>query len=257
MTGAAGFSVFDPDAATARWADAALSVAVKITSDPEIRAANLRHGNTWFVGVDALPNATDGSVAGVPLAGRWAAHIRSTTHWHPAQLSVVYPGYPQQDADESDANHRYRITRFAAHVDGLLPIGPQRRRYLREPHAFILGLPLNLSDAAPLMVWPGSHLIMGDAFRRHMQGAEPCAIDITDIYKAARKQVFEQIKPIAIAAEPGQAMLLHRHLLHGVAPWHAGAGAPPEGRMVAYFRPQFSAAAWLAQDTPTPEVSLQ
>jgi len=36
---------------------------------------------------------------------------------------------------------------------------------------------------------------------------------------------------------PGEATLLHRLTLHGVAPWAAGVTAPPEGRIIAYFRP--------------------
>jgi hypothetical protein len=39
---------------------------------------------------------------------------------------------------------------------------------------------------------------------------------------------------------------VHRLCLHGVAPWAADATAPPEGRMIAYFRPMLrSVAAWL------------
>ena len=44
-------------------------------------------------------------------------------------------------------------------------------------------------------------------------------------------------------------MILHRHLIHGVAPWAEGAVAEPPGRMVAYFRPVLpDVAAWLAED---------
>ena len=31
----------------------------------------------------------------------------------------------------------------------------------------------------------------------------------------------------------------HRHLVHGVAPWGEKAKAQPEGRMIAYLRPEF------------------
>jgi hypothetical protein len=245
---AEGYHVFDADPRTLAWAQAAHRVALDLVAQPEVRAPNLRHQATWFVGVDALPNATDGSINGAVLAGDWGGHVDAPSSWHRAQLSIVYPGYPGQDPDESDANHRYRINRFAAHVDGLLPIGPDRRRFLKEPHAFILGLSLNVSDAAPLMVWPGSHQIMGAAFRSAMIGHDPTGIDITDIYQSARREVFDTITPIAIRARPGQAMLLHRHLLHGVAPWQDGDSAPPEGRMIAYFRPQFGAEDWLRED---------
>nr|WP_216859325.1 hypothetical protein [Sulfitobacter aestuariivivens] len=230
------------------WAQSAHAQALRISADPGMRAANLRHGETWFVGVDALPNAADGSIAGAALQGPWSAHVPTVDHWHPAQVSIVFPGYPKQDRGESDANHRYRITRFAAHVDGLLPEGPARRRYLREPHAFILGLPLNVSNAAPLTVWPRSQRIMGQAFRDVTANKDPSQVDLTQAYQAARRRCFEQIAPLTITAAPGQAILLHRHLLHGVAPWAEDHTAPPEGRMIAYFRPQYSAARWLIDD---------
>ncbi|MFK7835277.1 MAG: hypothetical protein AB8B60_03560 [Sulfitobacter sp.] len=241
-----GYAVFDVDPKVTDWAAAALAVAKGIAADPHVRAANMRHKETWFVGVDALPNAPDGSIERVPLRGPWQAHISAPPAWHAAQLSIVYPGYPGQDTQESDANHRYRIKRHAAHVDGLLPIGPDRRRYLREPHAFILGLPLNHADAAPLMVWPGSQVIMGEAFRALIADHDPTQVDLTSGYQAARAEVFERITPQPVHMQPGQSVLLHRHMLHGVAPWAKGDTAPPEGRMVAYFRPQFGAQEWLA-----------
>ena len=107
---------------------------------------------------------------------------------------------------------------------------------------------MNVSDAAPLTVWPGSQHIMGDAFRTLRGAGKLTEIDLTDIYKAARRQCFEQITSVEIIAAPGQAILLHRHLLHGVAPWRKSAKAPPEGRMIAYFRPQFTAQEWIAED---------
>ena len=90
--------------------------------------------------------------------------------WHPAQLSVIYPGYPRKDPDESEQAHRYRRLHDAAHVDGLLPVGPARRRHLREPHGFILGLPLNRVSASPLVVWEGSQQVMQGAFIKLYQG---------------------------------------------------------------------------------------
>lgn len=242
-----GYAVFATDPCVLSWATAAHEVACGVAADPVTRAANLRHGETWFVGVDVLPNGADGSIGSVPLSGPWNAFVKQPAVWHPAQLSIVFSGYPQQDPSESDANHRYRINRHAAHVDGLLPIGPARRRFLQEPHAFILGLPLNLSDASPLMIWPGSHRIMGAAFRDVIGQADPTKIDLTDEYQKARRHVFEAIAPISIIAQPGQSILLHRHLLHGVAPWADSVAAPPEGRMIAYFRPQFSASEWLLE----------
>ncbi|MEM9967138.1 MAG: hypothetical protein AAF755_03455 [Pseudomonadota bacterium] len=248
MDARAGYRVYPLHPETKRWATAAHEVALDLVADPEKRVANLRHGDTWFVGVDALPNAPDGRVDNVPLAGPWADHITRPRHWHQAQLSIVYPGYPQQDPDESDANHRFRIKRAAAHVDGLLPVGPQRRRYLKEPHSFILGLPLTQTSAATLTVWPGSHHLLGAVFRRALAGGTASEIDLTEVYQQARHKLFDRIAPVRIVAAPGQAILLHRHLLHGVSPWREGDHAPPEGRMIAYFRPLCSVEAWLAED---------
>ncbi len=69
-------------------------------------------------------------------------------------------------AGESPAKTRYRRERDAAHVDGLLPEGEERRRHLREHHGFILGLPMVEFDreASPFVVWEGSHEIMRDIF---------------------------------------------------------------------------------------------
>lgn len=243
-----GFRVFDSDPKVLRWAEAACKVARDLAADAAVRRANLRHRGTWFVGVDALPNNPDGSIGGVPLAGPFAPAIHWPEQWHRAQLSIVFPGYPRQDPDESDAAHRFRHKRYAAHVDGLLPIGPDRRRYLREPHAFILGLPLNDCDAAPLVVWPGSQRVMGEALRHTIGRSDPTTVDLTDDYQAARRRVFETIAPMPVRARPGQAILLHRHLLHGVAPWGDMPEDLPEGRMIAYLRPQYSASRWCGAD---------
>jgi len=233
-----GYVICAHDEHVAAWAQAALTAARAVAQTP----GDLRHGGTWRVGVDELPNAPDGSVHGVPLKGNWEAHVSAPTHWHQAQVSVVFPGYPAQDPDESDAAHRYRRNRDAAHVDGLLPEGPQKRRHLREPHAFILGLPLNAVSASPLVVWPGSHLIMQKAFATRLSGVAPVAMgneDITDAYQAARKDVFAQCRRTSILITPGQSVVLHRHLVHGVAPW-GDDPAVEEGRIMAYFRPLLS-----------------
>ena len=231
---------FDPDLAV--WAKAAAARAERVLAE----ATEFRHGGTWFVGVDALPNMPDGSIDGVPLAGAWRGHVAMPDQWHRAQLSVVFPGYPRQDADESDAAHRFRRQRDAAHVDGLLPEGPLRRRHLREPHSFILGLPLNEAEASPLVVYPESHRIIGRAFAQAFDGVpveDWGDVDITDVYQSARREVFATCARVEVAAKPGQATLLHRHLLHGVAPWDPLCEA--QQRMVAYFRPIGSFAQWL------------
>jgi len=222
-----GFAVWDYDPAVAAWAQAAHQAALAVDTSER------RHGETWFVGVDALPNAADGSIGGVA----WP-HSAMSDRWHRAQLSIVYPGYPKQDAGESDAAHRFRARRDAAHVDGLLPEGPDKRRHLHEPHAFILGVPLSDATASPLVVWPGSHLIMSSAFRVAFAGVAPKDwgdLDVTDIYQAARARVFDQCDRVEVPVRVGQVSFVHRHLIHGVAPWE---GDVDQERMIAYFRPQ-------------------
>ena len=237
---AAGYEVFGPDARVRAWAGAAAEVARGIAG-----GAERRHGGTWVPGVDALPNGRDGAIGGVPLAGPWEARVRPPEEWHRAQLSVVFQGYPGRDEGETEAAHGYRLRRDAAHVDGLLPEGPARRRHLREPHGFILGIALNMAapGASPLVVWEGSHLVMRAAFARFYSGLPPEAwgdADVTEAYQAARRAVFERCPRRELPLLPGQSVLLDRHLLHGVAPWRAGAWCAAPGRMVAYFRPLLS-----------------
>ncbi|KIC51321.1 hypothetical protein [Tateyamaria sp. ANG-S1] len=237
-----GFVVFDHDPRTAHWAEVARTTATRLAQDPKTRAANLRHGKTWFVGVDLLPNDAQGSVDGVPLEGPWQAHVPDLP-LHAAQVSIVYPGYPMRDPDQSEANHRFRQTRMAAHVDGLLPEGPERRRFPRECHAYILGLPLNEATASPTVVWSGSHVIMQAALADAVADEDPRKVDVTDIYQAARRTVFEKCAPVPICARPGQSFLIHRFALHGTQPWD---GPDGDGRMIAFFRPEFTdARQWL------------
>ncbi|MEL6840525.1 MAG: hypothetical protein AAFP85_14630 [Pseudomonadota bacterium] len=237
-----GFAVLPFDAAVAAWADAARVAALRVLSENTER----RHGGTWFVGVDALPNAEDGSIGDVPLAGAWRHHVTTPRVWHRAQLSVVFPGYPQQDPDESDTAYRFRRDRDAAHIDGLLPEGPSKRRHLREPHGFILGVPLNDVSASPLVVWPGSHHLIHTAFARAFASCHPDTWpdqDVTEIYQDVRRLVFAECRRVAVRAQPGEAIVLHRHLVHGVAPW--GDSNERRPRMVAYFRPLVPFADWL------------
>ncbi|MFL4471685.1 hypothetical protein ACERZ8_18055 [Tateyamaria armeniaca] len=231
-----GYELFDFDPRVVAWANAAHRAGIQVAKDPVIRAQNLRHGETWFVGVDALPNGPEGDIGGVPLRGPWQYHVPQVP-LHAGQLSIIYPGYPRRDPDQSEANHRYRITRAAAHVDGLLPEGPGRRRFAREFHAYILGLPLNAQPASPTVVWPGSHVIMQTALVKAI-GTRPIRdVDVTEAYHAARSTVFDTCEPVAIHANPGQSFLIHRFALHGTAPWDGPMG---EGRMIAFFRPEFS-----------------
>ena len=43
---------------------------------------------------------------------------------------------------ESEKSFNFRIKRFASHIDGIIPLGSKKRRFAKEYHAFILGLPI-------------------------------------------------------------------------------------------------------------------
>jgi len=241
-----GWHRLGPSAGIKAWADAALPLAQAAlagTNDP------LRCGGTWAVGLDLLPNDEAGRVGGVDLP--WADLGLVREPLHRAQLSTIHPNYPQPSIEESATAYAFRLNRDAAHLDGLLPIGADRHRMVKEPHAWILGLPLNVSDASPLVVWQGSHLILQAALREAFAPHKPETwgdVDVTQAYTAARRRIFETCPRIALPVRPGEATLLHRLTLHGVAPWEAGAIAPPEGRIIAYFRPLMgSVQDWLLQ----------
>lgn len=239
-----GWRRIGPHPAIAAWAGAARTAALAslAASDEPWRC-----GGTWFVGVEALPNAPDGSIDGTPFP--WAALPLAREPLHRAQLSVIRPGYPQPSPEESPAAFAFRRDRDAAHLDGLLAIGPKKARMLKEPHAWILGLPLTDTTAAPLTIWEGSHHILRTALRQALAPHPPATwadIDLSAPYQAARRQVFATCRRIALPARPGEATLLHRLTLHGVAAWQPQDRAPPEGRMIAYLRPQLPGVqAWL------------
>jgi hypothetical protein len=241
-----GWQRIGPHPALRKWADAALPVAISAIASSDER---WRCGGTWFVGVDALENDPSGRIGDAPFP--WEALPLTPQPLHRAQLSTLRPGYPQPSADETEAAFRYRQTRDAAHLDGLLPFGPDKRRMIREPHAWILGIALNIcgASASPLTVWEGSHTILRAALARALSPHPPdtwADIDITDAYQTARKEVFATCPRHALPVEPGEATLLDRHMLHGTAAWQPGAKVPPEGRIIAYFRPQLpSVADWL------------
>jgi len=241
-----GWEVFPTEPATAAWVDGARDAALSATHEPDLRLRWLRHGATWFAGVDLLSNDTEGRIGqGVALSGAGLACAEAVVGrlpLHSAQVSVTYPGYPGRDPGDSDSAHRYRLTRDAAHLDGLLPEGPDKRRHLREPHGYILGVALTGAGpgAAPLVVYEGSHEVMRAAFRAAFADTPSDAwadIDVTETYQAARLRCFAQCQRVEITLEMGQAVLVHRLALHGIAPWAEGATAPPEGRAIAYFRP--------------------
>jgi hypothetical protein len=241
-----GWVKFSRDDAIAAWVDHVTPLALAVRTDPDQIANWLRAGGTWFVGVNALENDRDGRVGGGPaLAGKLRDFIETRFGWHAldrAQVSITYPGYPQPDPYESEAGFRYRRDRDSAHLDGLKPELPGGRRCVDEAHAYVIGIPLNQTDdrASPLVLWEGSHRIMREAMKAAFDGVPADQMrrhDITQAYQAARREVCETCPRITLAADPGEAYLLDRFTLHGVAPWKDGAIAPPEGRMIAYISP--------------------
>lgn len=250
-----GWQSFPHDPELARWVDGALPHALAAVADPD-NARWLRCDGTWFAGVNALPNAADGSIgASGPLRGIAVDAARDLIgqdrRWDKAQVSAIYPGYPRQE-NENDTAFGYRLRRDAAHVDGLARAGRENRRFIREPHGFVLGIPLTNTtiEASPLVVWEGSHRIMRAAFLAALAGQEPenwTRVDVTDAYVAARRHCFETCRRVAVHARPGEAYLIHRLALHGVIPWGPNAKAAPAGRVIAYFRPLLeSVDDWLA-----------
>ncbi len=190
------------------------------------------------MGLDLLPNDSAGRIGGVDLP--WADLGLTPEPLHRAQLSTVFPGYPQPSPDESAQAFAFRRNRDAAHLDGLLPVGPDRQRMVKEPHGWILGVALNQSGGSPLVAWQGSHEVLRGALLAALS-PHPAAtwgeIDLTDAYTGARRQVFDTCARVELPTRPGEATLLHRLTLHGVAPWAEAASAAPEGRIIAYFRP--------------------
>jgi len=243
---ARGWQIFAPERAVLEWVRHAAPYAKAALDDP-VNAAQWQCEGTWFVGLEALANDANGQIGeGPPLAGAAVAFARDLCGvmppLHHAQLSVIRPGYPQPRTGETDAAFRYRLNRDAAHVDGILGLGQPKRRYLREPHGFVLGLPLNDAsvEAAPLVVWEGSHEIMRTALRAALTGharANWYDVDVTDAYVTARKTCFETCRRVAVHVPPGGAYVIHRLALHGVAPWGGTATSDPLGRMIAYLRP--------------------
>jgi hypothetical protein len=250
-----GWSVFPADEAIARWIARARPLAASILRDP-VHAHWYRYGGMWFAGVNVMPNDARGSLPdGPPLGGVTINAIRSMapafTAWDRGQLSVCFPGYPQPMDGESEAAFRFRVQRDAAHLDGLHHEGPAKRRFVRELHAFILGIPLDTMEEgmSPFVVWEGSHAIMQRALGAALDGVLPDQwgeVDVTAAYQAARRDAFEQCRRVEVVTSPGEIYAVHRLALHGMAPWSAPPNAPAR-RAIVYFRPLVdSIGSWLA-----------
>lgn len=97
------------------------------------------------------------------------------------------------------------------------------------------------AGASPFVIWDGSHEIIRSSFREAYADRSPDSrgdLDMTGVYHAARRRIFDACERVEVAAAPGEAYLVHRLALHGVAPWKEAAQAGPDGRMIAYFRPE-------------------
>ena len=253
-----GWCRFPHDPTLLDWVQQTRPAARATVADPN-NGQWLRCGGTWFAGVNVLPNNAAGAIAdGPPLSGSVVDFIYNELGlagltWDNAQVSVCYPGYPKPMPEESDTAFRYRRDRDAAHLDGLRREGPDRRRFVREHHGFILGIPMTVAGegASPLVVWEGSHELVRNTFRDVFKGVPPEGwqdIDVTEVYHALRRTIFERCRKVEVSAGPGEAYLVHRLSLHGVAPWAQDATVSPHGRMVVYFRPETGGPVdWLAE----------
>jgi len=247
---ARGWCHFEFDTRLMSWVQSALPAAHASVLDEENKQW-LRCGGTWFAGVNVLRNSSDGSVDSKPRVKLQCDAVDFVTQglglsgfvWDKAQVSVCYPGYPQPMEGETDAAFKFRRDRDAAHVDGLLPEGEDRRRFLREWHGFVLAIPMLDYDAgaSPFVVWEGSHEVVRQAFQCFFQGKHPndwCSLDMTEVYHEVRHQIFKSCERVEVHAKPGEAYLVHRLALHGMAPWKTAENSSCKERMICYFRPE-------------------
>ena len=125
-----------------------------------IKDQDFRSGSTWFVGTNFLDNNSQGKIGSRQLSKKIINNISSyfgtkIQYWDKGQVSICWPGYPKKDTLESEKSFNFRIKRFASHIDGIIPLGSKKRRFAKEYHAFILGLPImnNFKNNASLVVW--------------------------------------------------------------------------------------------------------
>ena len=267
-----GWCFLDNDDQHHRWIEAAKANILYKFGKRKYTKRDFRSGNTWFIGTNFLDNGSDGNINGVSMSsGLWSQISgkfgQGVEYWDPGQVSIFWQGYPKNDSRETEKAFKYRLNKYASHVDGLLPIGPKKRRFAKEYHAFILGLPVinSMAGSAPLVVWEGSHIIFRDLFRRlynRVSETELRNLDITEMYQKCRTKVFSTCPIRKIFSDHNQPYVLDRHLLHGVVQWktnkmHSSKKCPNDGiqfdplsgRIVIYFRPSYkSPMDWLIQN---------
>jgi hypothetical protein len=240
-----GWIKFEYDQRIVRWAKVANSKIIAKQKNKEIFENGLTCQGTWFVGVDALDNNPDGTLDEVPLQGPFENLMkRSTVHGlHPAQVSIIFEGYPKPRDQESESSFNFRHKRDAAHIDGLIADFPGGPRKLKEPHAYVLGIPLNQvpKGASPVVVWEGSHHLISEAFERFFLNRTPHEwrdIDIREVYFETRKSIFKKCIRRILHANVGESYMVHRLCLHGISPWNSKIKNFYAGRRIAYFRPE-------------------
>ena len=240
------------------WAAAARPAAAAAARDPA-KAHWLRCGGTWFVGVDALPNDAQGRVGERPAARRCRHGLHPRRTWHfPCRCTArrsrsATPAIRSPRREESEAAFSFRLKRDAAHVDGLLAEGPEQAPH---PEGAARLYPRPDADRAirrrstAYRVGGLASASMRDMFEKAAR--RPCAGDLARhrphrrLSGGAPRRSSPPAGGSRLPSAPGEAVLLHRHLLHGVAPWGEVPTASADGRMIAYFRPEFPKLAGLA-----------
>ena len=240
-----GWIKFKFDQRVARWANTANSNITSKLKNKEIFDNNLTCQGTWFVGVDALENDTNGALGEISLSGPFESLMKRTEArgLHAAQVSIIFEGYPKPRDQESESSFNFRLKRDAAHVDGLIADFPGGPRKLKEPHAYVLGIPLNQAPkgASPVVVWEGSHHLISKAFNSLFLNRDPEKwkdLDVREVYMQTRKRIFEKCKRRVLHANLGESYMIHRLCLHGISPWDFEIKNFNEGRKIAYFRPE-------------------
>ena len=75
MFGSTGWRRVAYDPRLAQWAKRARQIAIGVAQDPKMQANWLVCEGTWFVGVDALPNAANGDLPGGSISRTLAQHV--------------------------------------------------------------------------------------------------------------------------------------------------------------------------------------
>jgi len=105
MFGTTGWRRFKANDEIKKWANVARKFASGAAQNPDLKEKWLQCEGTWYVGVDVLPSDENGRFDGFALAGPVSDLIQSvaTKPLHPAQVSIIYPGYPKPRQGETKA----------------------------------------------------------------------------------------------------------------------------------------------------------